>query len=49
MTRLIVMLQYVTPLAFILPPKYRKGARYGELGAAAPGLDDVSRMVLGTW
>ena len=49
MTRLIVMLQYITPLAFILPPKYRKGARYGELGAAAPGLDEVSRMVLGTW
>lgn len=48
MTRLIVMLQYVTPLAFILPPKYRKGARYGDLGAA-PELDDVSRMVLGTW
>jgi hypothetical protein len=48
MTRLIVMLQYVTPLAFILPPKYRKGARYGDLGAA-PELDEVSRMVLGTW
>jgi hypothetical protein len=48
MTRLIVMLQYVTPLAFILPPKYRKGARYGDLGDA-PGLDQVSRMVLGTW
>jgi hypothetical protein len=48
MTRLIVMLQYVTPLAFILPPKYRKGARYGDLGTG-PEIDEVSRMVLGTW
>jgi hypothetical protein len=47
LTRLIVMFQYITPLAFILPTQYWEGARYRELGNA-PGLDDLSRMVLGS-
>ena len=47
MTRLIVMLQYITPLSFILPAEYWQEARYGAVGNA-PGLDDMSRMVLGT-
>lgn len=47
MTRLIVMLQYVTPLSFILPAEYWEHARYRSFGAA-PGLGDVSRMILGT-
>jgi hypothetical protein len=47
MTRLIVMLQYITPLSFILPAEYWEHARYRAFGTT-PGLDDVSRMVLGT-
>jgi len=47
MTRLIVMMHYVTPLSFILPTEYWTKAKYRALGAT-PGLDDLSRMVLGT-
>jgi hypothetical protein len=47
MTRLIVMLQYITPSSFILSPDYWEHARYRAFGAA-PELDDLSRMVLGT-
>jgi hypothetical protein len=46
-SRLIVMLQYLTPLSFIIPTEYWEHARYREFGTA-PGLDDLSRMVLGT-
>ena len=46
-TRLIVMLQYITPLSFILPTEYWEHARYRELGTN-PGLNDISRMILGT-
>lgn len=46
-TRLIVMLQYITPLSFILPAEYWEHARYREFGRT-PGLDDLGRMVLGT-
>ena len=46
-TRLIVMLQYITPLSFILPTEYWEQARYRALGTA-PGLNDISRMILGT-
>lgn len=46
-TRLIVMLQYITPLSFILPTEYWEHARYRALGAT-PGLNDLSRMILGT-
>jgi len=41
------MLQYLTPLSFIIPAEYWEHARYREFGSA-PGLDDLSRMVLGT-
>jgi hypothetical protein len=47
MTRLIVMLQYITPLSFILPAEYWDHARYRAFGTT-PGLDDMSRMILGT-
>lgn len=47
LTRLIVMLQYVTPLSFILPAEYWEGARYRSL-CNTPGLDDLSQMVLGS-
>lgn len=47
MTRLIVMLQYITPLSFILPADYWEHARYRAFGTTQ-GLDDLSRMVLGT-
>ena len=47
MSRLIFMAHYVTPMSFIIPPRYWEHARYRDLGAA-PGLDDVSRMILGT-
>ena len=46
-TRLIVMLQYLTPFSFILPAEYWEHARYREFGST-PGLDHLSRMVLGT-
>jgi hypothetical protein len=42
--RLVVMLQYVTPLAFILPD-YPAGTTFGALAAA--GRDEVERLVLG--
>jgi hypothetical protein len=42
--RLVIMLQYVTPLAFILPD-YPAGTTFGAL--AADGRDDVERLVLG--
>ncbi|MGH7552902.1 MAG: hypothetical protein ACREMQ_07710 [Longimicrobiales bacterium] len=47
MTRLIVMLQYITPLSFILPAEYWEHARYRAFGTP-PGLNDISRMILGT-
>jgi hypothetical protein len=47
MTRLIVMLQYITPLSFILPAEYWEHARYRAFGTT-PGLDDTARMILGT-
>jgi hypothetical protein len=47
MTRLIVMLQFITPLSFILPAEYWEHARYRAFGTT-PGLDALSRMVLGT-
>jgi hypothetical protein len=43
--RVVVMLQYVTPLAFILPDDHRQGARFRHL--AEPGMDDISTLVLG--
>jgi hypothetical protein len=46
-TRLIVMLQYITPLSFILPTEYWEHARYRAFGTT-PGLSDISRMILGT-
>jgi hypothetical protein len=46
-TRLIVMLQYITPVSFILPLEYWEHARYRAFGAA-PGLNDMSRMILGS-
>ena len=45
--RLVVMLQYVTPLAFILPEEnYRSGARFRRL--ALLEMDELTRLVLGT-
>lgn len=44
--RIIVLLQYVTPLAFVLPEEdFRSGARFRTLDA--PDLDPVTRLVLG--
>ena len=44
--RLVVMLQYVTPLAFILPEEdFLSGARFRAL--ATSGMDEVTRLVLG--
>ena len=44
--RVIVLLQYVTPLAFVLPEDdFRLGARFRALDA--PSLDPVTRLVLG--
>ncbi len=43
--RLVIMLQYITPLAFILPD-YPNGATFGSVAAA--GADDVERLVLGS-
>jgi hypothetical protein len=42
--RLVIMLQYVTPLAFILPD-YPIGATFA--GLAESGRDEVERLVLG--
>jgi hypothetical protein len=41
------MLQYITPLSFILPTEYWEHARYRAFGTE-PGLNDISRMILGT-
>ena len=44
--RLVVMLQYITPLAFILPEEdFRSGARFRRL--VQPGMDELTRLVLG--
>ena len=43
--RLVVMLQYVTPLAFLYPGDYREHARFRRL--AQPGLDEIATLVLG--
>jgi hypothetical protein len=44
--RIVVLLQYVTPLAFVLPEDdFHAGARFRSLDA--PDLDPVTRMVLG--
>jgi hypothetical protein len=44
--RVLVMLQYVTPLAFILPAdNYLEGARFRRL--ATPAHDELTSMVLG--
>ena len=39
------MLQYITPLAFILPDHFRDGATFRHL--ARPEHDEVTKMVLG--
>jgi hypothetical protein len=44
-TRLVVMLQYVTPLAFLYPDDHRRTARFR--GLATPVHDDVTRLLLG--
>ena len=41
----MVMLQYVTPLAFILPDDHREGAQFRHL--ASDVHDEVTRFVLG--
>ena len=43
--RLVAMLQYVTPLAFILPDDHREGAQFRHLASDAH--DEVTRLVLG--
>ena len=43
--RLVVMLQYVTPLAFILPDDHREGAQFKHMASDAH--DEVTRLVLG--
>ena len=43
--RLVVMLQYVTPLAFILPDDHREGAQFRHL--VSDTHDEVTRLVLG--
>ena len=44
--RLVVMLQYITPMAFILPEgDFREGATFRHLAGQAP--DEVTAMVLG--
>jgi hypothetical protein len=44
-TRLVIMLQYVTPLAFLYPDDHRTTARFRHL--ATPAQDEVTRLVLG--
>ena len=43
--RLVVLLQYITPWAFIMPPDFSQAARFRRLGAAAS--DPTTRAVLG--
>ncbi len=43
--RVVVMLQYITPLAFILPDDFREGAAFRHL--ARPEHDELTSMVLG--
>ena len=43
--RLVVLMQYITPWAFIMPPNYSQAARFRRLGAAAS--DPTTRAVLG--
>jgi hypothetical protein len=43
--RLLVMLQYITPMAFILPEKFREGATFRRL--AKDPTDEMTAMVLG--
>jgi len=42
--RLVVMLQYITPMAFILPDHFLDGATFRRL---APAADEMTSMVLG--
>ena len=44
--RLVVMLQYITPLAFTLPDNYTEGATFRHL--SKPEHDELTKMVLGT-
>ena len=43
--RLVVLMRYITPWAFIMPPDYSQAARFRRLGAAAT--DPTTRAVLG--
>ena len=43
--RLVVLMRYLTPWAFIMPPDYAQAARFRRLGAAAS--DPTTRAVLG--
>ena len=43
--RLVVLIRYITPWAFIMPPDYSQAARFRRLGAAAS--DPTTRAVLG--
>ena len=43
--RLVVLMRYITPWAFIMPPDYSQTARFRRLGAAAS--DPTTRAVLG--
>lgn len=43
--RLVVMLQYVTPLSFLYPGDYREHARFRRL--VKPGMDEITGLVLG--
>jgi hypothetical protein len=43
--RLLVMLQYITPMAFILPDNYLEGATFRRLAPTAS--DEMTSMVLG--
>jgi hypothetical protein len=44
-TRLVIMLQFMTPLAFVYPDDHRTTARFRNLATSAH--DDVTRLVLG--
>lgn len=43
--RVVVLMQYITPWAFIMPPDFSQAARFRRLGAAAS--DPTTRAVLG--
>lgn len=43
--RLVVMLQYVTPLGFLYPDDHREAARFRHL--ASPNTDEMTALVLG--